>query len=71
MKTLSDIKQDMSLLYDQVRDDKTDLKKAAELANVAGKYLKAEQLELAREIFSSGRSHHIPLPDVSSIEATQ
>jgi hypothetical protein len=57
MKTLSDIKQDMSDLYDQVRDGTVELKSAAELANIAGKYLKAEQLELAREIFiaSQGR----------------
>lgn len=28
----------------------------SELANIAGKYLKAEQLKLAREIFGSERS---------------
>ena len=51
MKTLDDIKVDMSELYDGVQGGKTDLKVAAELANIAGKYLKAEQLQLAREIF--------------------
>ena len=51
MKTLSDIKQDMSDLYDQVRAGQVDLKTAGELANISGKFLKAEQLELAREIF--------------------
>lgn len=51
MKTLDDIKLDMSMLYDQVNSGDTELKTAAELANIAGKYLKAEQLQLAREIF--------------------
>lgn len=51
MKTLNDIKQDMSTLYDEVRSGASDLKTATELANIAGKFLKAEQLELARDIF--------------------
>lgn len=55
MKTLEDIQQDMSDLYDQVRNGDTELKAASELANIAGKYLKAEQLKLAREIFTSAR----------------
>lgn len=50
-KTLDDIKLDMSVLYDELRDGTTELKLAAELANITGKYLKAVQLELAREIF--------------------
>lgn len=50
-KTLDDIKTDMSVLYDEVNTGKTELKTAAELANIAGKFLKAEQLQLAREIF--------------------
>ncbi len=55
MKTLSDIKQDMSDLYDQVRAGQVDLKTAGELANISGKFLKAEQLELAREIFLNSK----------------
>jgi hypothetical protein len=55
MKTLSDIKQDMSDLYDQVRAGQVDIKTAGELANISGKFLKAEQLELAREIFLSNK----------------
>jgi len=55
MKTLNDIKQDMSTLYDELRAGEVDLKMAAELANVAGKYLKAEQLELATSIFLSDK----------------
>ena len=55
MKTLSDIKQDMSDLYDQVRAGQVDIKTAGELANISGKFLKAEQLELAREIFFSNK----------------
>ena len=55
MKTLFDIKQDMSDLYDQVRSGQVDLKTAGELANISGKFLKAEQLELARDIFISNK----------------
>jgi hypothetical protein len=53
MKTLDDVKLDMSTLYDEVNTGTTELKIAAELANIAGKFLKAEQLSLAREMFSS------------------
>ena len=55
MKSLQDIKQDMSALYESVKNGTTDLKLAAEMANIAGKYLKAEQLDLAREIFINNR----------------
>jgi len=54
MKNLNDIKHDMSMLYDEVRSGTTELKTAAELSNIAGKFLKAEQLQLAREIFQGG-----------------
>ncbi len=59
MKTLDDIKEDMSALYDGVNEGRTELKTAAELANIAGKYLKAEQLQLAREIFMGQQGHKI------------
>ena len=55
MKTLTDIKQDMSDLYEQVRAGQVDLKTAGELANISGKFLKAEQLQLAREIFLNSK----------------
>lgn len=54
MKTLDDIKQDMSELYEELKSGKTELKMAAELANVAGKFLKAEAMILARDVFMSG-----------------
>lgn len=55
MKTLDDIKRDMSVLYESVNDGTVEIKTASELANIAGKFLKAEQLQLAREIFTSGK----------------
>ena len=55
MKTLNDIKQDMSALYDELLSGACELKTASELANIAGKFLKAEQLELAREVFLAGK----------------
>lgn len=55
MKTLDDIKQDMSDLYEGVKSGSVEVKTAAELANIAGKFLKAEQLQLARDIFMKER----------------
>jgi hypothetical protein len=52
-KTLDDVKADMSELYEQLRAGTCEVKLASELANIAGKYLKAEQLKLAREIFAA------------------
>lgn len=52
-KTLKDVKADMSELYEQVKAGECDLKLAGELANITGKYLKASQLEFAREVFLS------------------
>jgi hypothetical protein len=51
MKTLKDIKQDMSELYEALKAGHVDLKTAGELANISGKFLKAEQLEFAKEVF--------------------
>ena len=56
MKSLNDIKQDMSTLYDQLSKGEVDLKTAGELANIAGKFLKAEQLDLATAIFIDGKT---------------
>lgn len=52
-KTLEDIKADMSDLYDQVKAGQTEIKSASELANIAGKYLKAYSLDLAERMFMS------------------
>jgi len=57
MKTLDDIKQDMSVLYDRLNNDDIEIKQAAELANICGKFLKAEQLQLARDIFIANSSN--------------
>lgn len=62
-KTLADVKADMSELYEQVKNRQINPKVAAELANVAGKFLKAEQLELAREVFLNSRSSPVKVID--------
>lgn len=62
MKTLNDIKQDMSTLYDEVKTGTVEVKTAAELANIAGKYLKAEQLQLARDMFLKDHNPQRTLP---------
>lgn len=56
MKTLTDIKQDMSDLYEAVKAGTVDIKTASELANISGKFLKAEQLELATAVFLNAPS---------------
>lgn len=63
VKTLDDVKADMSELYSEVRDGTIELKVASELANITGKFLKAEQLKLAREIFVAHR------PEMKRIES--
>lgn len=56
MKSLNDIKQDMSELYEALKAGTIDLKVASELANISGKFLKAEQLQLAREVFMENKA---------------
>lgn len=70
MKTLDDIKRDMSELYEEIKSGTTELKTAAELANVAGKYLKAEQLQLAREIFMGSLGKKLGGPDAAALTHT-
>ena len=67
MKTLTDIKQDMSDLYEAVKAGTVDLKTAGELANISGKFLKAEQLELATAVFLNTTSPRMieQAPDAS------
>lgn len=65
MKTLDDVKADMSELYEQVKSGDADLKLAAELANITGKFLKAEQLNLAREIFESNKPQQARLANAA------
>jgi hypothetical protein len=62
MKSMEDVKDAMSVLYEEIRAGSTDLKTADSLANVAGKYLKAEQLKLAREVFEDGKARNPMLP---------
>ena len=64
MKSLDDVQDNMSTLYTDLRADRLELKKAAELANIAGKWLKAEQLKLAREMML--RNYQPMLPAAKS-----
>lgn len=59
VKTLEDVKRDMSTLYEQVKEGSVDLKLASELANITGKYLKASQLEFAKEVFLKNNPSHV------------
>ena len=49
----------MSELYEQLKTGEIDIKTASELANITGKFLKAEQLQLARDIFLNNQEKHI------------
>lgn len=53
-KSLKDIQQDMSLLYDQVNNAQIDLNTASELTNITGKLLRAYELDLTRQVFAGG-----------------
>lgn len=55
MNSLQDVKRNMGELYDSLKNGNCELKMAAELANIAGKYLKAEQLELAEKVFLANK----------------
>ncbi len=61
MKSLDDVKLDMSALYEEVRAGTTDLKLASELANITGKYLKAVQLDLAQQVFLSNKPSQLSI----------
>ena len=63
MKNLTDVKSDMSLLYEEVRAGSIDLKVAAELANITGKYLKAAQLEFAQQVYGEQQEKQKALPN--------
>lgn len=68
-KTMDDVKADMSELYEQLKADQIEVKKASEMANVTGKLLKAEQLKLAREIYQANqRAVKVPLPSNVTLE---
>lgn len=67
METMQDIKNVMSKLYQDLENGIIDLKTASELANITGKFLKAEQLELARDIFLNNQHKPIVI-DVQSEE---
>jgi len=66
-KSLADIQVDMSALYDQLRDGALELKLASELANIAGKNLKAKQLELAESIFMQSLPSKPSVPRLENI----
>lgn len=57
---MDDVKKEMGTLYDEVRSGKVELPLADSLANIAGKFLKAEQLQLAREIFVQEKAKALP-----------
>jgi len=63
--SIDDVKAAMGRLYAQLRDGEVELKTAAELANIAGKYLKGEQLQLAREIFQNNIRRVVTPPPAS------
>lgn len=63
MNSLDDVQAKMSALYDQVESGAVELKLADSLANIAGKYLKAEQLKFAKEVFRSQKPAPLTLAD--------
>lgn len=68
MNSLDDVQEKMSALYDQVESGAVELKLADSLANIAGKYLKAEQLKFAKEVFRSNKP--LPFPSAQQLLVT-
>jgi hypothetical protein len=62
---LTDVEQDMNKLYDQLRGRKIDRIEADSLANIAGKRLKAIQLDLADDIFKHEKTKHLLPPSAA------
>lgn len=59
-KTLADVMADMSDLYEQVKSGDCDLRVASELSNITGKYLKAVQLDFAKDLWLERQVAHAP-----------
>jgi len=53
-KTLEDVTQDLSSLYENFKAGLVDRADADSMANISGKIIKIEQIKLAREIFITG-----------------
>lgn len=62
MKTLHNIQADMSDLYDSFKLGAIQREDAAELANIAGKFLMAEKLILANKQFEESLKDKLALP---------
>lgn len=69
-KTLDDIEADMTELYEQLKNDQVKVKVASELANIAGKFLKANQLRLAWLHFDRMESDEKRLIEERALELT-
>jgi hypothetical protein len=61
IRTHEDIQRDLEDVFDDIKDDRTDLRKASELNNTVGKWLKADALKLAWAHFDSGRPTEVAL----------
>jgi hypothetical protein len=59
--TLTTVKNNLADLYSAVLAGTVDIKTAGELANIAGKQIKIEQLEFAKEVFAKERPAAITL----------
>lgn len=53
MKTLADIRADLSEQYDLVKGGKMEIQQSAELSNIHGKHLKAYALEIVEREHNS------------------
>lgn len=65
-KTLENVKDDMAALYEELKNKRIERVDAAELANIAGKWIKAEGLRLANDMFLDELQMRVakPLPTV-------
>lgn len=66
MKTITQLTNDLSTLFDSIQADAVNLKKASELNNTAGNLLKAYQVQLAYHVMR-GEAPDIPALAAESV----
>lgn len=63
INNLSDVKAELSKVYDRLDSGQMEIKDADSRANVLGKYIKADALEFAKEVFRANRATPMHLVD--------
>lgn len=63
INNLTDVKTELSSVYERLDSGAMEIKDADSRANVLGKYIKADALEFAKEVFRANRATPMHLVD--------